>query len=89
MRRKRPGSRLLFGLALFAGTLGTMCAAALLADAVMDLLGVASGPVRLAGETVSLAAAVPAGFLLVERAFLARSSRRAMEGDRKEDPADR
>ena len=77
--RKRRGSPLLLGLALFAGTLGAMYAAALLADAMMDLLGVVSGPVRLAAKTVCLAAAIPAGFLLVERAFLARSSRR---GDR-------
>jgi hypothetical protein len=88
-RRKRHGSRLLLGLALFAGTLGAMCTAALLADLAMDLLGVVSLPVRLVGKTLSMAAAVPAGFLLVERAFLASASRREKEQERKEDPADR
>jgi hypothetical protein len=86
-RRKRRGSRLLLGLALFAGTLGAMCTAALLADLAMDLLGVVSVPVRLVGKTLSLAAGVPAGFLLVERAFLVFASNREEERDRKEDPA--
>jgi hypothetical protein len=88
-RPKRRGSRFLLGLALFGGTLWAMYAAALLSDIAMDLLGVVSVPVRLAVKALSLAAAVPAGFLLVERAFLASSSRRAREAERKEDPADR
>jgi hypothetical protein len=88
-RRKRRGSRLLLGLALFAGALGAMYAAAFLADIAMDLLGVVSVPVRLVGKTLSMAAAVPAGFLLVERAFIVRASRREEERDRKEDAANR
>jgi len=72
-RRKRPGSRLLLGIALFAGTLVSMCGGALLADFALDLLGVASPPVRLGAKVIAMAAAVPAGFYLVERAFLARS----------------
>ncbi|MHB1012250.1 MAG: hypothetical protein ACYC37_05015 [Desulfobacteria bacterium] len=72
-RRIRPGSRLLLGIALFAGTLLSMCGAALLADFALDLLDVASPPVRLGVKVISMAAALPAGFYLVERAFLARS----------------
>jgi len=70
---KRPGSRLLLGISLFVGILASMCGGALLADFMLDLLGVASPPVRLAGKVVAVAAALPAGFYLVERAFLARS----------------
>ena len=72
--RKRPGSRLLLGIALLAGTLAAICGGALLADLALDLLGVASPPVRLAVKAIAMAAALPAGFYLVERAFLARSS---------------
>jgi hypothetical protein len=71
---KRPGSRLLLGIALFAGILASICGGALLADFALDLLGVASPPVRLVVKVVAMAAALPAGFYLVERAFLARSS---------------
>jgi hypothetical protein len=72
-RRIRPGSRVLLGIALFAGTLMSMCGGALLADFALDLLGVASPPVRLGVKVLAMAAALPAGFYLVERAFLARS----------------
>lgn len=72
-RGRRPGSRVLLGIALFAGTLMSMCGGALLADFALDLLGVASPPVRLVVKVVVMAAALPAGFYLVERAFLARS----------------
>ena len=73
-RRKRPGSRVLLGIALFAGTLMSICGGALLADFALDLLGVSSPPVRLGAKVIAMAAALPAGFYLVERAFLARSS---------------
>jgi hypothetical protein len=73
-RRIRPGSRVLLGIALFAGTLASICGGALLADFALDLLGVASPPVRLGVKVIAMAAALPAGFYLVERAFLARSS---------------
>jgi hypothetical protein len=72
-RRKRPGSRVLLGIALFAGTLLSMCGGALLADFALDLLGVASPPVRLGAKVFAIAAALPAGFYIVERAFLART----------------
>jgi len=73
-RRIRPGSRVLLGIALFTGTLASIYGGALLADFVLDLLGVASTPVRLGVKVIAMAAALPAGFYLVERAFLARSS---------------
>lgn len=73
-RRIRPGSRVLLGIALFAGTLMSICGGALLADFAMDLLGVSSPPVRLGAKVIAMATALPAGFFLVERAFLARSS---------------
>jgi hypothetical protein len=72
-RRTRPGSRLLLGIALFAGTLASICGGALLADFGLDLLGVASPTVRVGVKVIAMAAALPAGFYLVERAFLARS----------------
>jgi len=64
----------LLGIALFAGTLMSMCGGALLADFALDLLGVVSPPARLGVKVIAMAAALPAGFYLVERAFLARSS---------------
>ena len=73
-QKKRPGSRLLLGFALFAGILASMYGGALLADFALDLLGVASPAVRLGMKAISVAAALPAGFYIVERAFLARSS---------------
>jgi hypothetical protein len=73
-RRKRPGSRLLLGIALFAGILASICGGALLADITLDLLDVASPSVRLGVKVIAMATALPAGFYLVERAFLARSS---------------
>jgi len=73
-REKRPGSRLLLGGALLFGTLGAIYAGALLADFALDLLGIASPAIRLGMKAVAMAAAVPCGFYLVERAFLARSS---------------
>ena len=73
-RGKRPGSRLLLGIALGLGTLGSVYAGALLADFMLDLLGVVRTPVRLGVKAVVMAAAVPAGFYLVERAFLAWAS---------------
>ncbi|MFZ2224448.1 MAG: hypothetical protein WAV26_07145 [Candidatus Deferrimicrobium sp.] len=73
-RKKRPGSRLLLGFALLAGIFASMYGGALLADFALDLLGVASPAVRLGVKAIAMAAALPAGFYIVERAFLARSS---------------
>ena len=69
-RRKRPGSSLLLGIALFAGIVASMSGGALFADYALDLLGVASPAVRLAMKVIAVAAALPAGFHIVERAFL-------------------
>ena len=82
-RGRRPGSRVLLGIALFAGTLMSICGGALLAEFALDLLGVASPPVRLGVKVIAMAAALPAGFYLVERAFLARSSARRRTTSRK------
>ena len=65
---------MLLGIALVFGTLGSVYAGALLADFAMDLFGVASPPVRLGVKVIAMATALPAGFYLVERAFLGRSS---------------
>jgi hypothetical protein len=81
--RKRPGSRVVLGIALFAGTLMAMYGGGLLADFALDLLGVASPTVRLGVKVLAMAAALPAGFYLVERAFLARSSARRGTTSRK------
>jgi len=64
----------MLGIALFAGTLMSMFGGALLADFALDLLGVASLPVRLGVKVIAIAAALPAGFYLIERAFLKRFS---------------
>jgi hypothetical protein len=76
-RRKRSGSRLLLGVALFAGTLASMYAGARLAGFLLDLLGVGSTPVRLGAKVLAVAAALPAGYYLVERLFLGRKGPRA------------
>ena len=73
-QKKRPGSRLLLGIALFAGIVASMSGGALFADYALDFLGVASPTVRLAMKVIAVAAALPAGFYIVERAFLGRSS---------------
>lgn len=73
VRRKRPGSRWLLGLALVVGTLASAGGGAWIADLTLDLAGVDSRPVRIVVKALSMAAALPAGFYLVERAFLERS----------------
>ncbi|MBI5905915.1 MAG: hypothetical protein HZB86_10295 [Deltaproteobacteria bacterium] len=81
IRRTRPGSRLLLGAALFFGTLAAMFAGAMLAEALLDLFGVGSAAVRLGGKVLAMACALPAGFYLVERWFIRRSSRGEGEED--------
>lgn len=75
-RRKRPGSRLALAVALFAGTLASMYAGARIADFLLDLFGVEWTPVRLGAKVLAVAAALPAGYYLVERFFLERSARK-------------
>jgi hypothetical protein len=79
-QKKRPGSRLLLGFALFAGIFASMYGGALLADFALDLLGVASPAVRFGMKAIAMAAALPAGFYIVERAFLVRFSARKTPG---------
>jgi hypothetical protein len=76
-RQKRSGSRLLLAVALVAGTLASMYAGARLADSLLELFGVSSTPVRLGAKVVAVAAALPAGYYLVERLFLGRKGPRA------------
>jgi len=83
--QKRPGSRLLLGIALFAGTLASMYAGSRIAELLMDLIGVASSPVRIGGKVLAVVAALPAGFYLVERLFLERSARK-LPGTRAPEP---
>jgi len=83
--QKRPGSRLLLGIALFAGALASMYAGSRIADLLMDLIGVASSPVRVGGKVLAVVAALPAGFYLVERFFLERSARK-LSGTRDPEP---
>jgi len=78
-RRKRPGSRLALAVALFAGTLASMYAGARIADFLLDLLGVGWAPVRLGLKVLAVAAALPAGYYVVERFFLERSARKSPE----------
>jgi len=79
VRRKRPGSRLALAVALFAGTLASMSAGARIADFLLDLLGVGWTPVRLGLKVLAVAAALPAGYYVVERFFLERSARKSPE----------
>ncbi len=74
-RTKKPGSRLFLALALAGGCLAALYAGARLADLAADTLGIASIPVRLLLKVLLMAAALPAGFYLVERFFLERASR--------------
>lgn len=74
-RTKRPGSRLLLAFALAAGAFAALYGGARLGDLIADALGIASIPVRLILKVMLIAAALPAGFFLVERYFLERASR--------------
>lgn len=79
-RTRRPGSRLLLALALGAGAFAALYGGARLGDLIADALGVASIPVRLLLKVLLMAAALPAGFYLVERFFLERATRRKAQG---------
>ncbi len=74
--RRRPGSRALLSFSLAAGAFAAIYGGARLGDVVADILGVASVPVRLGVKVLLAAAALPAGFYLVERFFLEWSTRR-------------
>jgi len=76
-KKRRSGSRLLLAAALVGGVIAAFFAGARISDFLCDLLGVTSTPVRLGVKVASIAVALPAGFYLVERFFLSRSSRGA------------
>jgi hypothetical protein len=74
---RRTGSRLLLAIALAGGVIGAFLAGAHISDFLCDITGVTSTSVRLGVKVASIALALPAGFYLVERFFLSRSSRNA------------
>jgi hypothetical protein len=75
---RRTGSRILLAAALTGGVVAAIIAGAVVSDFLCDVARVASANVRLGVKVASVAAALPAGFYLVERYFLSRYSR----GDR-------
>lgn len=79
-RTKRPGSRLLLALALAAVAFAALYGGARLGDLIADAFGIVSVPVRLFVKVLFVAAALPAGFYLVERFFLERATRRKERG---------
>ena len=74
---RRTGSRFLLALALAGGVIGAFLAGAHISDFLCDITGVTSTSVRLGVKVACIAVALPAGFYLVERLFLSRSSRGA------------
>ncbi len=79
-RTKRPGSRLLLVLALAGAAFAALYGGSRAGDLIADALGVAAVPARLALKVLLMAAALPAGFYLVERFFLERAARRERQG---------
>jgi len=69
-RGRRGGSRLLLAAALLLGIAVSLYAGARLSDLLSDLAGIPSGSLRLGLKVLLVAAALPAGFYLVERIFL-------------------
>ena len=74
-RKRRPGSRLLLAAALAGGVIAAFLAGARISDFLCDITGVTSTTVRLGVKVAGVAVALPAGFYLVERFFLARTNR--------------
>ncbi|MGB3400084.1 MAG: hypothetical protein WBA34_07925 [Candidatus Deferrimicrobiaceae bacterium] len=74
---RRTGSRLLLAVALAGGVIAAFFAGAHISDFLCDIAGVTYTTVRLGVKVASIAVALPAGFYLVERFFLSRSSRGA------------
>ena len=72
---KRTGSRLVLAASLVAGITVAIFAGATIADFLSDNMGVTSTAVRIGLKVACIAALLPAGFYLVERYFLFRSSR--------------
>jgi hypothetical protein len=76
-KKRRSGSRLHLAAALAGGVIAAFIAGARISDFLCDVLGVTSTPFRLGLKVASIALALPAGFYLIERFFLSRSSRDA------------
>jgi len=74
---RRTGSRILLAAALAGGVIAAFVAGACISDFLCDVAGITSANVRLVIKVASVAIALPAGFYLVERYFLFRSSRGA------------
>jgi hypothetical protein len=72
---RRTGSRILLAAALAGGVVAAIIAGAVISDFLCDAAGVTSTNVRLGVKVASVAVALPAGFYLVERYFLSRSTR--------------
>ncbi|MDX1814503.1 MAG: hypothetical protein R3239_00965 [Thermodesulfobacteriota bacterium] len=75
---RRTGSRILLAAALAGGVVAAIIAGAGISGFLCDIAGINSTNVRLGVKVASIVVALPAGFYLVERYFLSRSSR----GDR-------
>lgn len=73
---RRKGSRLLLAVSLAAGVAAALYAGARLSDLVSDMAGIGSPSVRIGLKVACVVVALPVGFYLVERLFLARSTRR-------------
>ena len=74
-RKRRTGSRLLLAVALAGCVIGALFAGARISDGICDIAGITSRGVRLGVKVAVVAMVLPVGFYLVERLFLARSSR--------------
>jgi hypothetical protein len=73
--RKRKGSRPLLAIALLGAVFASLYVGARAADAVTAFFGISSPTVALIIKVIAMAVALPAGFYIVERLFLKRTSR--------------
>jgi hypothetical protein len=87
-RNRRTGSRFLLAAALAGGVIGAFFVGARISDFLCDVLGVTSTTVRLGVKVASIVVAIPAGFYLVERFFLSRSTRTPGKSTGTTDPGD-
>jgi len=74
-RGRRGGSRLLLAAALLFGIAASLYAGARLSDLFSEIAGIEATHLRLGLKVLLMAAALPAGFYLVERLFLKRFRR--------------
>ena len=74
-RKRRTGSRFLLAVALAVCVISALFAGARISDFFCDLAGIESTWARLGGKVAVIGMVLPAGFYLIERLFLSRSSR--------------